>query len=298
MAAAFSWKDGGMKQEPLLSVGKAWFSNTAAEACARLPWLLVAALALASSLAIALPFGAGRWREAREFADPAAYPGLGSAFLALSRADLDWKVSGGALAAPGAEPVVIEASGWTVLVGSGIEGAPTVATLSLGPDALSIYHPRNDWLLRSVWGAFEGFDSATLREAASDRARLGALVEGLLWTAAFARLPSDLTVMALLLAVQYLFFTGVLALFLSLASFRAGSGGDGRRPKPEPLKAFKVVVAVVSGPAFLVGLAGLLVPALSASMLWLGFSLLAGVRVVIVYADRYRSAAQADRPSA
>lgn len=280
-----------MMRASLSTIGKSWFSNKAAEDCARLPWFLVAALALASTLAIALPFGAGRWREAREFADPGNYPGLGSAFMALARGGGDWKIQDGALERGGAAPVAIEASGWTVLSGLAIEGAPSTATLSLAPDSLSVYHPRNDWLLRSTWAPFEGLDAGALRDAASDRAKLAALIESLLWTAAGARLPTDLSVMALLLAVQYLFFTLVLALFLSLAALRIKPSVDTRREKPAPLKAFKVVAAVVSGPAFLVGLLGVIVPSASAALLWLAFSLLAGVRVVIVYAARYRTAA-------
>lgn len=282
-----------MKRAGLSAIGKSWLSNRAAEECASLPWLVVAVLALASTLAIALPFGAGRWREAREFADPGRYPGLGSAFVALAREGGDWKIENGALERGGAAPALLEASGWTVLAGGSIEGAPSTATLAIAPDSLSIYHPRNDWLLRSAWTPFEGFDSGALRDAASDRLRLAALIEGLLWTAAAARLPSDLSVMVLLLAVQYLFFTGVLALFLSLAALRVKPAADVPRAKPAPLKAFKVVAAVVSGPAFLVGLAGLLFPSASAALLWLAFSLLAGARVVMVYATRYRTAAAA-----
>ncbi len=280
-----------MKRAGLSTVGKSWLSNGAAEECASLPWLLVVALVIASSLAIALPFGAGRWREAREFADPGRYPGLGSAFVALAREGGDWKIEGGALERGGAAPSVLEAAGWTVLSGGSIVGAPSTATLALAPDSLSVYHPRNDWLLRSAWAPFEGFDSGALREAASDRLRLATLIESLLWTAAAARLPSDLSVMVLLLAVQYLFFSGVLALFLSLAALRVKPSVEGGREKPAPLKSFKVVAAAVSGPAFLVGLAGLAFPSMSAALLWLAFSLLAGVRVVMVYAARYRRAA-------
>ncbi|MBN1242736.1 MAG: hypothetical protein JXA15_08520 [Spirochaetales bacterium] len=281
-----------MKRAGLSTVGKSWFSNQAAEECANLPWLLVAALLLASTLALALPFAAGRWREAREFSASSGYPGLGSAFLALARQGGEWRVGDGALLRASGGPDRIEAAGWTILFGEIPEGRPVQATLALAPEAISVYHPSNDWLLRTSWAPFEGLDSDALRAAAADRAQMAALVEGVLWTAAAARLPADLVMLVALFAVQFLFFVLVLGLFLSLSALRRKPADDGTRERPKPLAAFKVTAAVLSGPAFLAGLAGLAFSGFAAPLILIGFSLLAGVRVVLVYAARYRAAAR------
>jgi hypothetical protein len=282
----------GSPQESLVTLASSWWSNKAAERCAGLPWPLVLGVFLASSLAIALPFGAGRWRDARASAELSRYPGLGAAFMAVAERGGEFSVQDGSFKADPGAPREFEINGWRVSLGA--EGGPAPdgpKALWFGADRLVVSNPETGYALASDWLPFEGIDAALFRRAAQDRLSMAELIAGMLYTAAFAGMGSTILTVGLLMLVQNLFFITILGLFLSLSALRKGLRPDGAGTRIEPLKGIRVAASAIAGPAFLVGLVGLLLPALNAALLWLAYSLLGGVRIVLIYMARYRSRA-------
>ncbi len=278
------------EQGGLVTLASSWWSNKAAERCAGLPWALALGVFLASSLAIALPFGAGRWREARDSAALAHYPGLGAAFMAAAETGGEFAVRGGAFMADPEAPREFEANGWRVSLGA--EGGPAPEsgkTLWFGADRFVLSNPDTGYALASDWLPFEGLDASLFRRASEDRMAMAELIGGMLYTAAFAGMGSAILTVGLLMLVQNLFFVTILGLFLSLSALRKGLRPHGTGTRIEPLKGIKIAACALAGPAFLVGLLGLLLPALNAALLWLAYSLLGGIRIVLVYITRYRS---------
>lgn len=273
----------------LALVARSWWSNDAAESCARLPWLLALLLAVSGSLAVSLPFAAARWREARSTAATANWPGLGAAFLELAAKGGDWKVAGGRFVPDPAAPRELAAEGWRLRLGeAGSPAATEGKFLWMGRDLFAIADPATNTSLASDWRPFEGMEGALFRRAAADRSTMTTLVESVLHLAATAAIPGSLLTLLLLMLVQNGMFTAMLGLFLSLSALGARQGPDGGRPRIRLGGAVKEAAALAAGPAFLAGVAGLLIPAAGA-WAWLGYSLLAGIRVVVAYSARWQS---------
>ena len=284
------------QSRPLVLLLRSWWSNSAAEACAGLSWFLLAAALFAGSLALALPFGAARWREASAAASTASWPGLGAAFLELAAKGGDWKVSKGHFIPDPSAPSALAAGGWTLRLGeAGEPSRDSGRMLWLGRDSLALVDSVSRRSVSAGWELFEGFDAALLKRAAANRPALTTLIEGLLQLAATSALPSSLLTLALLMLTQNLLFIAVLGFLLSLSvlASRVEVPG-GRRYRLVP--SLKVAIAITAGPAFLAGLLGFLLPLLAA-FVWLGYSLLAGLRSVILYAARYKSLRASRLPS-
>jgi hypothetical protein len=282
----------GSSRGSLVTLASSWWSNKAAERCALLPWALVLGVFLASSLAIALPFGAGRWRDARASAELSRYPGLGAAFMAVAERGGGFAVRDGSFKADSDAPREFEINGWRVSLGA--EGGPEPdgpKALWFGADRFVVSNPDTGYALASDWLPFEGLDAGLFRRASQDRLAMAELIAGMLYTAAFTGMGSTILTVGLLMLVQNLFFITILGLFLSLSALRKGLRPEGAGTRIEPLKGIKVAASAIAGPAFLVGLIGLLLPALNAALLWLAYSLLGGIRIVLIYMARYRSKA-------
>jgi hypothetical protein len=210
--------------------------------------------------------------------------------MAIADKGGDFAVRDGAFMADPAAPREFEANGWRVSLGADGGPAPDSGkTLWFGAERFVVSNPDSGYALASDWLPFDGLDSALFRRAAQDRLTMAELIAGMLYTAAFAGMGSAILTVGLLMSVQNLFFITILGLFLSLSALRRRLRPDGAGTRIQPLKGIKVAACAIAGPAFLVGLLGLLVPALNAALLWLAYSLLGGVRIVLVYITRYRS---------
>ena len=308
---------------PLWNALRSWWSNVAAERCASLPWLLAIVFFVASSLALALPFAAGRWREASFNAKTAQYPGLGAAFMALAESSGEFAVHDGKLITKGAAPQILYVGDWTVVFGEkedpgawnaykgseskaqpaspGMSAQPAPSAAPKAPGAL-LWFGENWFAIRSrpggagfvsSWRPFEGFNDGLLKRAAQNRQTMADLIEGMLFTANFRDMGSSLMTLFLLMLVQNGVYILILGFLLSLSALRLGRLQKEPSRKIEPAKAIKVAIFAIAGPAFLTGLAGLAIPSLSTPMLWLFYSLAAGIRVLAIYSARYQKAVRA-----
>lgn len=302
---------------PLWDVLRSWWSNEAAEHCANLPWFLAIIFFVASSLALAFPFAAVRWREASFNAKAAQYPGLGAAFMALADASGEFEIHNGKLIPKKAAPLELHVGEWTVVFGEkgdpgmwspytrskslaqpGSPGISAQTEARASPEASgSLLWFGEDWFairskvggagFVSSWKAFEGFNDGLLKRAAQNREAMADLIEAMLFTANYRSLAGSLMTLFLLLLVQNGVYLLILGFLLSLSSLRPGRLQKESR-KIEVARAIKVVIFAIGGPAFLAGLAGLVVPSVSTPMLWLFYSLAAGIRVLAIYAARYQ----------
>lgn len=273
----------------LADLAASWFSNKAAARCEGVRWPLAAALVLAATMAVALPFGAARWRQAAAAADLSRYPGLGAAFVALAAQPGGFAVGPEGLSRDAALPTELRAGAWTVYVDR--PGLPEEAdgkALWLGSEYFAASNPETGAFVASAWTPFEGLSSARLRAASGDLRTMGALIEGMFFTAAFSGMSSSIASLGLLMLVQNLFFVAIIGLLLSLSALRSPDPAERR---VRPLLGMKLAACVTAGPAFLVGLLGLALPSSAAPLLWIAYSLLGGVRAVILYMERYRGAA-------
>ncbi|MCE5256225.1 MAG: hypothetical protein LLF89_05180 [Spirochaetaceae bacterium] len=292
---------GQHRSAPLWTVLKSWWSNSAADQCGGVSWVWVVVIFLASTIALAVPFGANRWRVASFNAKMENYPGLGAAFMALAKDGGEFAVQKGRCTFADATPRTLHASGWAVILGK--EGLPPEdmdKVLWFGTENLSIQNKGKEAGFALSWEPFEGLDSVKLQRAAESRQSMADLIAGMLFTANFTGMTNAIVTLILLMLVQNLVFVAVLGLLLSFAALRArvwpgsaqgqSSGvADSRGGKAKAvMRSIKVVACVVSGPAFLVGVVSLTLPGAKSSWLWLVYSLLAAVRVIVLYSARYK----------
>ncbi len=252
-------------------------------------------LFFASSIAISIPFGANRWRDARLMSQSDQYPGLGYAFEALAHAPVSFRIINGTLQLDQPAPFTLTAKDWLIELGSTTDhSASTHRVFQLSTSALLIRNGSTGAQVHSSLQPFEGLSSDILKGAAENRRILANLIEGILYTAAFSSIPSILLTLGLLMLVQNLAFVVILGIMLSFAVYGKAPGlkemGTSTVQKLKPLEGIKMATAIMAGPAFLVGLVGLFIPAFKAPFLWLAYSLLAGIRVIMLYTSRYRSA--------
>ncbi|WP_304226532.1 hypothetical protein [Gracilinema caldarium] len=297
---------------PLWTAAKAWWSDSAAQECKNLNWFFILAIFIASTIAISLPFAANRWREADAASQASQYPGLGNVFEDLASKNFEFSISSGKMTVSNSEdPLTLNSGNWDILISTntdklhvqeatGIdetkqesEAADIVKSrrnlLQLGPDRFLIRNGNTGILVSAPLQAFEGFSSDILKQAAQNRRTLADLIEGLLFTAAFSSIPSLILTLFLLMLVQNLAFVTILGVMLSFAVYRKKLG-DEQEKAIRPLEGIKMAAAIMAGPAFVIGLVGLFIPAFKAPFLWLAYSLLAGIRVVVLYTSRYRRA--------
>jgi len=318
-----SIKAGERNLIPLWDALRSWWSNEAAEHCANLPWLLAIIFFLASSLALALPFAAVRWREASFNAKTAQYPGLGAAFMALADVSREFEIHDGKLIAKEVAPFILHVGEWTVVFGE--KGDPgiwnrypssesTAQPVSPGMSAQTeagaspktsgslLWFGEHWFAIRSragvagfvsSWKPFEGFNDSLLKRAAQNREAMADLIEAMLFTANYRSLVSSLMTLFLLLLVQNGVYLLILGFLLSLSALRPGRLQKEPAKKIKIARAIKVVIFAVAGPAFLTGFAGLVVPSLSTPMLWLFYSFAAGIRVLAIYTARYQQTIRA-----
>ena len=288
---------------PLWTVTRAWWSNTAAQECRGLNWFFILAIFIASTIAIGLPFAANRWRDAEKASKTRQYPGLGTAFEATAASGFVFSIdSGKVIANNSSNPLVLTVGDWDVIITTQedapkTQGSPGRAPpgsgaernlLQIGPDHFLVRNRETGIQVSAPLKVFEGFSSDVLKQAAQNRRTLTDLIEGILFTAAFSPIPSVILSLFLLMFVQNLAFVVLLGVMLSFAVYRKKLEND-PGPAIRPLEGIKMVAAIIAGPAFVVGLAGLFIPALKTPFLWLAYSLLSGIRVVILYTSQYRS---------
>lgn len=279
----------------LWTAARAWWSDTAAQDCTSLHWLFIILLFVASSIAISLPFGANRWREAAASAQTDQYPGLGYAFEALAQAPFSFSVENGTLQLSPGTPQTLRARDWIIALGTPVDHrADTQRVVQITGSTLLIRNGATGTQVSSSLQAFEGLSSEIIQRAAENRRTLSQFIEGVLYTAAFSSIPSILLTLGLLMLVQNMAFVVILGMMLSFAVYGKAPGnkmqGTSTPVKLKPLEGIKMATAIMAGPAFLIGLAGLFIPAFKAPFLWLAYSLLAGIRVIMLYTSRYRSA--------
>jgi len=280
-----------IQRTPILwTAARAWWSDSAAQECISFPWLFIILIFLTSSIAISLPFGANRWREASTASRTTEYPGLGYAFEALAQAPLSFTITNGSLELNPPAPETLTVRDWIIELGNNRDhSADTQRVLQFGTASLLIRNGPTGTQVTSSLKPFEGFSSDTIKRAAQDRRTLSQLIEGVLYTAAFSSIPSILLTLGLLMLVQNLAFVVILGMMLSFAVYGKAPGRE-TQIKLKPLEGIKMAAAIMAGPAFLIGLVGLFIPAFKAPFLWLAYSLLAGIRVIMLYTNRYRSA--------
>jgi len=274
----------------LWTAARAWWSDAAAQDCASFHWLFIIILFLSSSIAISLPFGANRWREAVTASQTTQYPGLGYAFEALAQTPFSFTIAKGSLELTPPAPETLTAKDWIIELGYNRDhSADTQRVLQISTSTLLIRNGSTGTQVSSSLQPFNGLSSDTIKRAAENRRTLSQLIEGVLYTAAFSSIPSILLTLGLLMLVQNLAFVVILGMMLSFAVYGKAPGNQSS-VKLKPLEGIKMAAAIMAGPAFLIGLVGLFIPAFKAPFLWLAYSLLAGIRVIMLYTSRYRSA--------
>ncbi len=279
---------------PLWTAAKAWWSDTAAQECRNLNWFFLLAIFIASTIAISLPFAANRWREAANSAKTSNYPGLGTAFETLSKTDIGFSIHNNSVEGSGMlTQQSVKAGDWLIVVTGNHTPVPDFEQarnlLQIGPDRIVIRNSTTGYQLNAPLAAFDSFSSETIRKAAANRRTLADLIESLLFTAAFSSIPSIILTLFFLMSMQNLAFVAILGVMLSFAVYRKKQG-DEPGQVIRPLEGIKMAAAIMAGPAFVIGLVGLFIPAFKAPFLWLAYSLLAGIRVIALYTSRYRSA--------
>ncbi|MCX7655052.1 MAG: hypothetical protein N2Z76_00805 [Treponemataceae bacterium] len=268
----------------LLKISRAWWSNEGAISCGELSWPLVLVTFVTSALALALPFWKYQWQDYQGARNIKNYAGLGNAFETVATISSSFRVQGEKLVGYEA-PFELHSNDWTIMVG--YPGLPiqNQKILWLGRDYLAITNPEKEISLYTRWNTLSPFSSTQLTELAHERRTLRNFIEGLVYRLSlFHFLSSSLGVFFLLIAQNTLYIF-ILGFLLSLS---VKNRFNQSIPAAFTLRtAIKSTICAVSGICFILGILGFWIPSISGGYLWLAYSLLSGIRILLLYTSCY-----------
>jgi hypothetical protein len=265
-----------------------------AEALGKGPWALFVAVILVSTLLVAFPFVQDRFTSALRSTNPALYPGLIDVFKEAKAQKWDLAIENGRLSTGPGVPAEVRVGTWLVEF-EPAGGDPKKMQESIGSSGTTVQNVAvfgtSHWGLvvgqtnaqfDGTWEKLSGFHTSDLDKVSAEQ-----LVPILLYASATGGVvPAIFTVM-LLMFVQVVFLTVILGFLLSLSRIQIRGTGLGQRRGVGFVSSLKTTGFVALGPALLTSFAGL-IPG-GSGFGWVAFTLLFGVRIVLIYMNRFRN---------
>lgn len=237
----------------------------------------------------AFPFVYGRFTKAWDGGQAIHYPGLGTAWQAAVRQGGEFQFEKGTVVLSGTPPTALSAGAWTVVFDPKTEmkSSPDHPYLKFAGERVIVecgnYH------VDGPARVFEGLKASELKLLSDDREKFASFVRGSLFALATAESPGAFTSVIGLMFLQNLLFMSVLGLLLAASGLPIAGSEPGSQRKVGFWASVKTVAAISLGPAFLTALIGLINPDWGVMIGMMAYSLLLGIRVILVYMARFRN---------
>lgn len=287
---------GEEKREPwLLVLMKGQVSNKSAEALGKGPWWLFVVTVFVTSMLSAFPIANDNSLYAFRSANPVNYPGLAKVFDEIKRQKWELSVDRSVLSTGPGVPAQTRVGDWLVVFepaggnpetltqAVGASGTTILKVAFFGKTHLGLIDQQTQKQFDGTWDLLNWFKTSEITSIPTSK-----LTSMVLAQTATARIPQTTLLTELIMFVQVVLLTFVLGFLLSLSKVHVSGTHLGIKRAAGFLASLKTAGFVALGPALLTAVALSFFPG-GSGLSWVAFTLLFGVRIVILYMARFRN---------
>ena len=270
-----------------ISLVKGQFINRDAEDCGKFPGAVSVLLLILSSLMMAFPFMYSRYAESVSRGQAEHYPGLGAAWLALAGEGGDFHIENGTFIPDPKAPKALNFAGWTIFL-DGIPSKEVKAPFLAFVKGRVLIHS-GDFGVNAPLSVLNGINGPALQKLSHNFDGFTTFVKGSLFSLSTAEVPGAFIQIIGLMFLQNFIFVLVLGMFLAMSGLRIAYQTPGARRAVGYWSSLKTVAALTLGPALAAALVGGFFPTWGIAIVMMVYSLLLGVRVIVVYMGRFKN---------
>jgi hypothetical protein len=277
----------------LLTVFRAQVSSRDADLAGKISWPAFVAIIIMVTFITAFPFVNDRFTTAFRATNPDLYPGIYQVFRGVAAQPWQLEIKGGELSASADVPATTRMGDWTVVfepAGMTMEAfmasdaaAQEERVVFFGKKNFAIANLKTGDNLNGGYTSLNGFRSEDLRKGDPDK-----ITRYFIYAVSTGGVAFTFVMTTFLMLFQDVFLVILLGFLLSLSKISVGGASVGSRRGAGFAASVKTTCVVSLGPALLTSVIAMMIPGAS-MFVWIGFSLLFGMRVVFVYMARFRN---------
>lgn len=280
----------------LLEIMKAQVSNKSADTCADISIGHFLFIIIACIFILSYPFINQRVKQSVSMSDARLYPGLGGVFQKLASQDGSFSVKDDELFFSFNMIERQELNGWIVIFSKEdpkkiLENEKTASyqpVIIFAEKELYISQPQHGFKLSSSYKPLGFFSSSEIKKITNNKSEMILYVKAFLNSASNSEVPHAIFTMLLVVALQYLLLVFVIAALLCFSKIKAIP--NTRLEKISHLWPSLRIVATISFlPSIVVAIISYFNSSFGMSLGWVIFSLILGVRAIVIYMQRIKS---------
>lgn len=281
------------KPNMLLTVFRAQLNNADADRAGKISWVAFVAIIVIVTFITAFPFVNDRFTEAFKSTNPDRYPGVYEVFRGVASQPWQLSIANGELSVSADVPPKASIGDWTVLFEpagmtmeafmASPEAEKANKVVFFGKKNFAIAVLKDGANLGGGYTSLNGFKSEDLRKGDPEK-----IARYFIYAVATGGVGLTWAMITILMLFQDVFLVILLGFLLSLSKISIGGASVGQRRGAGFAASVKTTCVVSLGPALLTSVIAMLIPGLG-MFVWIGFSLLFGMRVVFVYMGRFRN---------
>lgn len=280
----------------LLEIVKAQVSNKSADTCADISIGHMITIVIACIFILSYPFINQRVKQSVAMSDPRLYPGLGGVFQKLANQEGSFTVKDDMMFFSFNMIERQELNGWIVIFSKQdpkklLENEATASyqpVIIFGEKELYISQPQHGFKLSSSYKPLGFFSSSEIKKITNNKSDMILYVKAFLNSASNSEVPNAIFTMLLVVALQYLLLVVVISALLCFSKIKAID--NTRLEKVSHFfPSLKIVSTISFLPAIIVALISYFNSSFGMSLGWVIFSLILGVRAIVIYMQRIKS---------
>ena len=266
---------------------RAQLFNADARECGNAPAALAILFLVLSSLMAAFPFMLSRYSVCVENGQSSHYPGLGSAWLAVAHEGKGVAFQKGELVKSQHTPEKISFNGWTIAFGKAASEKLTPPYLAFADQRVLIQS--GSYAVNGPAAVLDGIDQKGLLKLSQNFDAFTNFVKGSLYALSTVEVPGAFLSIFALMLLQNLIFVLILGMFLAMSGLRIGWQTPDEKRRVGYWPSLKTVACVTAGPGLVAAIFGGVVPQWGMAVAMVAYSLLLGLRVIMVYMSRFKN---------
>ena len=215
------------------------------------------------------------------------YPGLGSAWLAVAHEGEGVAFQQGQLVKTPQTPDKVTFNGWTIAFGKAASDKLTPPYLAFADRRVLIESGGST--VNGPAEVLDGIDQKGLLKLSQNFDAFTNFVKGSLYALSTVEVPGAFLSIFALMLLQNLIFVLILGMFLAMSGLRIGWRNPDERRRVGYWPSLKTVACVSAGPGLVAAIFGGVVPQWGMAVGMVAYSLLLGLRVILVYMSRFKN---------
>ncbi len=228
-----------------------------------------------------------RYTVCVENAQSTHYPGLGSAWLAVAHEGTGFQFLKGHFVKAEQTPDQVSFNGWTIVFGKAPHEKLKPPYLEFADQRVLIQS--GTYEVNGPAEVLDGIDQKGLLQLSQNFDAFTNFVKGSLYALSTVEVPGAFLSIFALMLLQNLIFVLILGMFLAMSGLRIGWQTPNERRKVGYWPSLKTVACVSAGPGLVAAIFGGFVPQWGMAVGMVAYSLLLGLRVIMVYMSRFKN---------